>query len=150
MRIGFLLACATLWLVASGCPDTFTELPTGCYYFSDTGKTWFQALRDCIKRGAYMISLESAEENDAIRSQLNVISEQRNHLNDWWLGAWDGPQEGAFQWVSYWSRVNYSDWSPGDPNNLNVENCVHVTPSIDYHWEDYSCNCPYDNYICEL
>ena len=39
-------------------------------------------------------------------------------------------------------RPNYSNWLPGEPNNINVENCVHyydAGPNL-WGWNDNACD----------
>lgn len=41
----------------------------------------------------------------------------------YWIGLNDREDEGIFKWSDDTS-VNYSHWSPGEPNNSNGEDCV--------------------------
>jgi hypothetical protein len=61
----------------------------------------------------------------------------------WWLGFNDRTTEGAWGWAS--SSSTYTHWIPGEPNNVNNEDCATFSAS---GWNDVPCTASY-RFICE-
>ena len=106
--------------------DEFTligEHNNKSYYFSSEIKTWSDAEHICGDNDGYLASITSQEENDSIITLLQNSLENIN-INDNDTQAWIGYQmnEGNnnFEWVSGDSAV-YTNWAPGEPNNLDQE-----------------------------
>ena len=55
-----------------------------------------------------------------------------------------------FVYYSDGTKVKYTDWAPGDPNNgLNREPCVAAKAAANYQWCDYESNLRF-LLVCEL
>ena len=55
-----------------------------------------------------------------------------------------------FVYYSDGTKVKYTDWMPGDPNNgQNSERCVAAKAAANYQWGDYPCNWRF-LLVCEL
>lgn len=117
-------------------------------------ETWDNALAKCQGLGAQLVKIESAEENDFIKSMyLNASGVT------FWVGLTDQVQEGDWIWADGSSLRDYEDWFQ-DPNNLGGnQHCVHIIKgplSIgeyrfgddDFGWNDLECNFTL-GYICE-
>ena len=64
------------------------------------------------------------------------------------MGLTDDMIEGVWRWVSNGSAPAFTDWIPGQPNNLGNQDCVAFSYPDDYTWNDTDCtdnNLP----ICE-
>jgi hypothetical protein len=98
-------------------------------YLYPTGqKTWSGAVDHCLSLGGYLVSIETASENDFVY-QLTGGST--------WLGASDKVQEGIWIWASG-EPFDFSNWDEGEPNNCcPPENCgsADCTPE---HYLTYS------------
>ena len=68
--------------------------------------------------------------------------------HDWWLGLNDREQEGTFVWVATDEELTYSNWAPGEPNDLLGEDCVSMDDSPAGEWNDASCSNT-ERYVCE-
>ena len=95
-------------------------------------------------QNSHLVKIETKEENDYIKKQFGGY--------DSWIGAHDLDSESTFRWVDG-SFVDFSDWSPGEPNNNGQngqkENCAHISKGHSNLWNDASCT-NYDMYfICE-
>ena len=44
--------------------------------------------------------------------------------------------------------MNYSNWSPGEPNNIGEGDCVHFS-FVTGNWSDLACNNSRVNVMCE-
>lgn len=115
---------------------------------------WDNALAKCESLGAQLVKIESAEENDFLKSTyLNTSGVT------FWIGLNDREQEGEWIWADGSSLGDYVDWSH-DPNNLGGnQHCVHIYKgpfsignyhfgSSDLGWNDLECNTTL-GYICE-
>lgn len=90
--------------------------------------------------GANLISIQSAEENACILSDLNRLGYGSGDVI--WIGFNDEAVEGQFQWYDG-SQVVYTNWAPGEPNNSGGnENCTQIYPGGNYPgtWNDLKCN----------
>ena len=141
--------CSSDFISGSG------SLLGSCYKLFTAPETWDNALAKCEGLGAQLVKIESAEENDFIKSTYLNISGVT-----FWIGLSDQVQEGQWIWSDNSSLGDYVDWLQ-DPNNLGgIQHCVHIVKgpfSIgeyyfrDYHfgWNDLECNITL-GYICEV
>lgn len=68
---------------------------------------------------------------------------------NYWMGAEDYTKEGDWRWVSDLSKVQYSGWQSGEPNNwLGNEDCALFYLPHSLNWNDGRCNFK-SGYICE-
>jgi myosin-crossreactive antigen len=89
----------------------------------------------------------------ACDAQNNYIQEllRSNAVDSVWLGASDSENEGEWKWLDgpladrvFWTGNSdgvvtqglYSNWRPGEPNNVDVENCATF---VEQAWNDVSC-----------
>lgn len=64
----------------------------------------------------------------------------------------DLKKEGDWRWVHDSSKVVYSQWYPGEPNNTGHtgnEDCGQLCAVVKYKWNDARCNHENTGYICE-
>ncbi|CAG2245579.1 unnamed protein product [Mytilus edulis] len=67
-------------------------------------------------------------------------AEKSLHKN-YWMGAEDQLKEGEWRWVSDQSKVQYSGWSNGEPNNYGGnEDCVLFYLPCGFNWNDGLCH----------
>ena len=93
--------------------------------FDATLRTWEQAETNAQNLGGHLVSINSAEENAAVRA-LGGSSAL-------WIGLNDIDSEGTFVW-SDGSPVTYTNWVPGEPNDyfgfgVMGEDCTLMTAS---------------------
>lgn len=87
------------------------------YYLSDNTASWTQAREVCISNGGHLVSVSSQEENDYI---MNFYPGTAIHI-----GLTDEIIEGDFRWVTN-EPLDYTNWSPGEPNNAYNEDYVQL------------------------
>lgn len=89
--------------------------------------------------GANLISVQSAEENECILSDLNRLGYDNDEVI--WIGFNDEAVEGQFEWYDQ-SPINYTNWAPGEPNQSGNEDCVQIYPggSNPGTWNDLNCD----------
>ncbi|XP_062618935.1 perlucin-like protein [Saccostrea cucullata] len=107
------------------------------------------AEKHCEQNEAYLLEIDTEIENTwAMETFLNS---QKHGVCSYmcacsrWIGATDIDKEGDFTWNGN-TKINYSNWHPGQPENGRNGNCVQLCQSG--HWDDTSCG--WDKaFICE-
>ena len=128
------------------CPSEFlhrsVELKS-CYFISKTKRNWANARDDCIRRGSYLVEVQSKEEDDFLKGILMTEGEVTH-----WMGGNDLLKEGQWVWQQSGKPFIYTNWNPGQPTNLNgEEHCLQYMNEI--KWNDAPCHNQYV-YICEI
>lgn len=106
-------------------------VPTRCL---DVG--WNRAKDSAVALGGYLATIESAEENYFILSQLNLPGIQT------WIGGYE-ETEGVWHWVTggmFWNNGPtplYSNWYPGEPSNTNGTEAYLQLNTLNYAPPDY-------------
>jgi hypothetical protein len=117
------------------------------------------AEQDCAQRGAHLVALESAEENEAV---AEAIFAQLTSGNVWLGGSRD--DDLVWTWASggvFWrggpdgmaEADAFARWQPGEPNNSSSqggepEACLALTGE-GADWNDRRCELALP-YVCEL
>ena len=121
-----------------------------CYKFLSDSKSWTLAERDCVERGAHLVSIHSDEEKDFVN---NLISD----YPDLTYGEiWIGPKKEGDSWL--WadgSRFNYENWDKlwDEPDDSPLADCTHTIDTVgqpidDYTWVTNHCSTRL-RYICK-
>ena len=78
---------------------------------------------------------------------MNFLTDKNGEY--FWIGANDIDIEDDWVWESDKSKLLFSDWHVGEPNNYYTENCgmMRWHNSL-YRWYDDKCHRPH-LYICE-
>ena len=119
------------------------ELKSG-YFFSKTKMNWAAARDDCLRRGAYLVEVESKEEDDFLRGIL-LTEGEINH----WMGGNDLSKEGQWVWQQSNKPLTYTNWLAGEPSNLHGgEDCLMYFRALG-SWNDARC-INVHLYICEI
>ncbi|NEN23197.1 T9SS type A sorting domain-containing protein [Cryomorpha ignava] len=96
------------------------------YYRSDAQSgTYDEAQADAESNLGYVASITSAEENAWLMA--NGVQGGDN------IGGSDTAEEGTWVWASG-EPFSYSNWSPGEPNNGNIQNNMQMYP--DGKWDN--------------
>lgn len=107
--------------------------------------TWTSVKKECERLGGYLITITSADEQNFMKK----ISNGKGHI---WLGATDEKEEGHWEWVTGEKFGEYTNWTPGEPNNEeNREHYMVARGRDNYTWDDRfdkPTNGPYA-FICE-
>ncbi|CAC5388321.1 MRC [Mytilus coruscus] len=121
----------------AACPAKWQHHGSSCYLLSTDELDWTTARE---YDGGYLAELETKDESDYIETFAKQI--------DFWLGGRD-EVEGHWKWVTSGKNFTYTDWHPGEPNDLNHdEDCLHLYGPHGYQWNDFRCSA-LQNYICE-
>ena len=69
------------------CSDEFTAVGSSCYYISNDYKSWPDANSTCVRKGGYLVTINSAEENSNLFQWLNA---GKYYWSEWFLGPYIG------------------------------------------------------------
>lgn len=113
--------------------------------YVENGITWWDAKKEAEKRGGYLATSTSSDENEFIYSLIDFFNNEYNKFWNWdgaiglgpWLGGYQINNEnepgGNWAWVSgeTWS---YTNWESAEPNNYGgSEDYLHFIYNT-YHW----------------
>lgn len=105
--------------------------------YMETPQNWFTAVEMCNAAGMQLLSILNAEENHKIIE----VAEKYKPRPGFWLAASDLGHDRDFVWTTTGSKVEYTDYSPGEPSNTGEdEHCLQITYySGDPKWNDIHC-----------
>ena len=88
----------------------------------------------CAQKGGYLAEIVSKIE----QTNLNTILREDYR---YWIGLTDLATEGKFVWQHAFSPLReYTNWIPGEPNNMGNEDCVMIWPHKGgWGWNDGPC-----------
>ncbi|KAK3523278.1 hypothetical protein QTP86_028469 [Hemibagrus guttatus] len=103
------------------------------YGMSNENKSWEESRKDCRKKGADLLIINSKEEQEFIVKQLGNFEA--------WIGLSDEVKEGEWKWVDGTTlNTNFSYWAKGEPNNSGEEDCAVIYASTKSVWNDRKCS----------
>ena len=108
--------------------------------FDSVSRTFSEAEANAVSMGGHLVSINSAEENEAVRSLKAA-----NGADNVWIGFNDIASEGSFVWTDG-SPVTYTNWNSGEPNNIGDEDCTHMFGPNGL-WNDIRCVTSYPSVI---
>ncbi|XP_045187778.2 perlucin-like protein [Mercenaria mercenaria] len=131
-----LVVLGTLQVTSAGCcADGWTSYRSHCYFIAyGVELTFADAQRYCKARGAYLTRLETWAENIFLRKMLS-----KSKAVHTWMGLSDQTYESIWRWADTNKHATFSDWRPGEPNNLGNEDCVAFYAGSANRWNDYPC-----------
>ncbi|KAM9449644.1 CD209 antigen-like protein 2 isoform 2-T2 [Clarias gariepinus] len=106
------------------------------YYISTKKKNWNDTRQDCRERGADLVIINSAEEQEFLTENFG--------RDEAWIGLTDIVREDDFKWVDG-SPLTTAFWWNDEPNNAVVEeDCVITAYRFAKYnistWNDFPCN----------
>jgi hypothetical protein len=142
---------------AMGCVGFVLGTPEHGYMFcGGPGRRtqWSSAKQACAEEGLKLAWIETAQENAALRMQLDFLTTDTAVF----IGATDAAMENQWKWdggPTFWVGEANGDpvanafeaWGYGLPNSDGPEDCGSLNPN-DGAWNDQSCY-DYYAYVCE-
>lgn len=126
---------------SDACDDCeLAQRESSVYWFCPGPLNRFAARDFCLDHGADLTSIDGLPEDSFVRSNLTGSL-------DWFIGLEDLAVEGTWEW-SDGSPTVYFAWAPGEPNNLDNENCVELALEDSYNWNDTNCE-NIQSFVCE-
>ncbi|XP_066435713.1 collectin-12 isoform X1 [Eleutherodactylus coqui] len=127
----------------SGCPYEWRNFTDKCYYFSSGKDIYDDAKLFCEEKGATLVIIESKEEQQFMRKQING-------KGNFWIGLTDTEEENVWKWLDG-TIPTFTNWKAGQPDNWTPE----MGPGEDCAgliytglWNDFHCQ-DFNNFICE-
>ncbi|XP_041103294.1 lectin-like [Polyodon spathula] len=118
------------------CLKGWSSFKNKCYQYVKDRKTWADAELYCLSLGGNLASIHSVEDNQAIQNLINNNDASNGYT---WIGGSDCFKEGSWYWTDG-SKWDYNNWNKGEPNNLGVENCLHLNFPVPGGWNDVACS----------
>jgi Ca2+-binding RTX toxin-like protein len=88
----------------------------GKFYLLSNAGTWTQAQAQAVTLGGNLVTVNDAAENQFLVNSFGGTERL-------WIGLTDEVTEGTFKWANG-EAVTYTNWAPGEPNDLNNEDYV--------------------------
>ncbi len=110
------------------------------YYLSNNTFTGPAAFNDATANGGFVATVNDAAENGFLSGVLSA-----NGASSALIGYNDVTTEGSFEWQSG-QTPGYTNWNPGEPNDFNGEDYVHL--EFSGGWNDIPATSAY-RYILE-
>ncbi|CAJ0593933.1 unnamed protein product [Cylicocyclus nassatus] len=134
---------------------------SGWTYFNSTNscyktlfdETWTAAESICVLLGGHLTSIHSPEENLFVTT-LSKANIRRSH---WKKATWIGLHQARYPSSTEWTwtdgtKVDYSPFAPGEPNNLaRREQCAQLYSDEPHYqqWNDWRCDTKMRNFVCK-
>jgi len=132
----------------SGFPEgyKYDEKSRRAFKLHKKKKSWQDAQQTCQNEGGNLITVDTPEINNILKSKKELI----------WIGASDLKTEGTFAWTNgkiVWkngNKLSYSNWMPGEPNDhAKNEDCTEVNYGQPGQWNDRPCSQRH-YFMCEI
>ncbi|XP_037650482.1 lactose-binding lectin l-2-like [Sebastes umbrosus] len=132
-------------LQRASCPTFWESFNNCCYKYVASVMNWADAELYCVSEGANLVSIRSLDEETFVKSLIKNFDPAERPT---WTGLSDIHKQGAWMW-SDGSAVNFTYWSPGEPNNKGgLEHCVDRNFGDELKWNDVPCSKTYAS-VCK-
>ncbi|XP_033110756.1 C-type lectin lectoxin-Lio2-like isoform X1 [Anneissia japonica] len=128
------------------CPDSWDPFQRSCYKVFAQTVNWTDALTNCESEGASLLAISSSEERNFVR---DLRYQKYGYCVNTWIGFNDRENQGVWKWTTN-SATQYTDWLPGQPNDVSEHCAVIICSGIDKNWQDYPCSHYFNFYVCEI
>ena len=124
-----------------------------CYMLFTRCETWRNAQEKCQTHGARLVKIESADENEFIKTTfLKTSASSPSSSIAYWIGLSDEEKEGEWKWTDgSLLSGKYKNWHEANPDNYGGnENCGSIRFGLlwDAEWNDRRCHAIL-GFICE-
>jgi Ca2+-binding RTX toxin-like protein len=94
------------------------------YFLTNTADTWQKAQAQAQQLGGNLVTINNQEEQDWLQTTFGKTQ-------NFWIGLTDKDQEALtdgtkFKWINS-DPLSYTNWSPGEPNNVGDQDYVELT-----------------------
>ncbi|XP_060943427.1 lactose-binding lectin l-2-like [Limanda limanda] len=120
------------------CPSFWSSFNNRCYKYVATPMTWANAELYCLSQGANLVSIHSLDEQNFVKVLIKSFDIVAGRT---WIGLNDLHKEGKWMW-SDGSALDFTFWSPGQPDNRGNEDCVQTNYNAAKKWNDKDCSGP--------
>ncbi|XP_047656988.1 lactose-binding lectin l-2-like [Tachysurus fulvidraco] len=125
------------------CPFGWSYYSGRCYLYNGDKLGWASAEKFCQDIDAHLVSIHSENEYQQIKALIRSYDPMENPT---YIGLSDCQKAYQFFW-SDGTKLTFTKWNPGEPNNYNnKERCVHINAG-DKNWNDINCDYTYPS-VC--
>jgi hypothetical protein len=130
------------------CGDDWWTAADGlrCLQVVQEALNWSDAQDACADLGGELARIEDSVENDEVAAYAESIYSAAATL-EYWVGLNDLSTEGSYAWPDG-GPVSFTDWAPGEPNDVGGEDCVQV--EFSRGWNDMPCSHESTGYACQM
>nr|XP_004610702.1 unnamed protein product [Sorex araneus] len=100
----------------SCCPKNWKPFGSNCYFVSSEIKNWIDSEKHCAEMQAHLLVVDSKEEQEFLKNNLNKDYPYYVGLSDLKNGHWEWVNEKPY-------NPSVTFWHPGEPSN-DDEHCV--------------------------
>ncbi|XP_061190966.1 perlucin-like protein [Saccostrea echinata] len=141
------------WIADLRCDSEWKIYEDNIYILQELHLNWQQAKEKCEEYQAYLVEINSKNENIWITEKLvNPFHGKPNRITVFWIGASDIKQEGSFTWSkskTLLKNTDYTNWNRGEPNDAGRnEDCVLLSLDLKGKWNDFPCKSKLP-FVCE-
>ncbi|KAM4564210.1 type-2 ice-structuring protein-like [Fundulus diaphanus] len=126
---------STTHLVRGSCPVGWSKFNNRCFSFIANPMTWARAQRNC---GFMQATLASVHDDQEYYHIQRVIAASAPDSPLTWIGGSDAQEERIWLW-SDGRPFHYSNWCPGEPDNLRGQHCIQMNFGASKCWDDLQC-----------
>uniref|UniRef100_A0A3Q2DL54 C-type lectin domain-containing protein n=1 Tax=Cyprinodon variegatus TaxID=28743 RepID=A0A3Q2DL54_CYPVA len=111
------------------------KISSKIYHYINAEKTWTEAQQYCREKHTDLATVSN------MADMKRLLSTRAGDNRETWIGLYDQTDVNR-TW--YWSLpgVEFNEretkWNPGEPNDLNTENCGHLNKNL--KWTDTKCD----------
>ncbi|XP_060729514.1 type-2 ice-structuring protein-like [Tachysurus vachellii] len=127
---------AVMIAFSNKCPIGWFYYYGRCYLYNGVRLDWVSAETFCQNFDAHLVSIHSENEYQQIKSLIRSFDPMENAA---YIGLSDCQKPFQFFW-SDGTKLTFTKWNLGEPNNNNNECCVHMNASSEKNWNDVPCN----------
>ncbi|XP_054999579.1 C-type lectin domain family 4 member A-like [Sorex araneus] len=127
----------------SCCPKNWKPFGSNCYFVSSEIKNWIDSEKHCAEMQAHLLVVDSKEEQEFLKNNLNKDYPYYVGLSDLKNGHWEWVNEKPY-------NPSVTFWHPGEPSN-DDEHCVVLIShhQLGWGWDDIPCYLFLES-ICEM
>ncbi|XP_021351526.1 perlucin-like [Mizuhopecten yessoensis] len=138
----FTIAClhnlVSVYCQTGSCRDGYTRHANSCYRFHHVELSWPESVTFCKATGSYLVRVETEAEHDFLKLKAKEML-GTYPLYSFWIGATDAVENGKWLWADILTRLVYTKWALGQPNNSPGEDCAGLYYQGGYDFGDWVC-----------
>ncbi|XP_062559303.1 lectin-like [Armigeres subalbatus] len=151
-KLHLVLFLFVLTVFKSNCKELGCDRPPK-YYIPNAKIDWVGAAEYCNRLNMRLAIVDSEAKHNTIVELIKQSVANNANRTSVWIGANDISEEGTFVWHSTGLKVDYTNWSVGNPNNYGKEDCAEIAfqsyTNWTWTWNDHKCHTLL-NFICEF
>ncbi|XP_061187147.1 perlucin-like protein [Saccostrea echinata] len=129
------------------CSPGWREFNNHCYFLNQTMRTWNEAKVECQRHNAYLVEVESSDENTWVTS--TYIKPPDQCPVSWYCSVWSGGMYSTTKQNHVWQNseaiASYTNWDSDQPSG-GGQNCINIWKGG--KWDDAFCGAQFE-FVCE-